>query len=73
LGQRQIGLCGDPADQLRLRLNSGMRLASRLVTRTLGLPTAVPLRRNLLGPAKAHNEPFRQLLKRSRALIIGQQ
>jgi hypothetical protein len=39
----------------------------------LCLAGSVACSRNLLRPADAHNEPTRQLLKRSIALIVGKQ
>ena len=73
LSQRQIRLRGHPVHYLMLCLDTGPQFTARVVRNPLGLASAVPLRRNFLGPAQAHQEAIRKLLQRLLALIVGQQ
>ena len=73
LGQRQIGLLNKPGSHLLLYLNTRVGLAPRSVRHTLRLAGTVASSRNLLRPTDAHNEPACQFLKRSFALVVGEQ
>ncbi len=56
-----------------MHLGIGAGLAPGPVRHTLWLTSSLAGSRNLLRPPDAHNEPARQFLKRSLALIVGKQ